>query len=571
MKWFSKLFFSDKVKGAAGQKAAAISIAAEQQVPAVKPQQAEISQSASAERTPAPLESGSFPTAEYSPEQRDIINASLLFNADWYRQTYGLGEYLDAAGHYLTIGWHLGWNPSTLFPAQEYLTEYPEAVVSGMNPLLYFETQGYTAGHWHDRMDALREEILAQNPDCREHLQDGFLRVRITNACNAKCRFCGVRLTFGPEKDHAMEASWYYKYCRPLYEKVRVLLITGGDAFVARESYPYMKFLSEQYPQVNVMTESNGIAFDERFRELAADNLFKTHFSINASNAAMFQQGCWEGPGGEAVYERFMTNIQAYLGLLKEKDRLCFAPSLSLVINHDTVTDVLDFVRLSLRMHAWYMGFFFDYTENDMNRDTFGQPELSRPVMRTLMELERVLGNKVFLYFRLWLPLGEAEPMQREVEAVSLAELQERYADILELAEGRSMQAEFEQRNALRRAAGKKELRMEEDYMPSLHGTVRGGTERCSSPWEALDLSPNGNIGVCCWSASILNFHSFISEDQESVDWERILNSFEYMSVRKRILQDNFRGCQTCCPLNGTMHPIESIFRYGFQRQEEKA
>lgn len=526
---------------------------------------------ASEETVPAAQQPAAAPAAAGSPDaaaEAAVIRSSLLFDEAWYRQMYGLGEYLDAALHYLEKGWREGKDPSPLFSTSAYLADFPAVQAAGVNPLLHFEREGYAAGNWRERIDGMRAEILAQNPGCEEHLEDGFLRVRITNACNAKCRYCGVRLTFGEEMQHAMKPEWYYTHFRPLYEKVRVLLITGGDAFVAKESYPYMKFLSEEYPQVNVMTESNGIAFDERFRELACDNLFKTHFSVNASNVQVFRQGCWEEPGGAAAYEKLMGNIRAYVELLRERDRLVFAPDWSMVVNHDTAEDIVPFLRLALELHAWHVNFFFDYTENDMGSAYFGNPASSRPALRTLMELERVLRDRFFIYFRLWIPLAEAHAMQQEVEAMPLAELETKYAQLLQLAADRSVVGEFEERNRLRRAQGKKELRMEEDYLPSIHGTVRGGSERCFSPWESLDVSPNGNIGVCCWAPPVLNFNSFLGDGP--VDWDAILNSYACMSFRKKLLMDNYDSCMVCCPLNGARGPVESVFRYGVGRKDEK-
>ena len=502
--------------------------------------------------------------AKDAADDRLVIATSLLFDADWYRRTYGLGEYLDAADHYLQQGWRDGKDPSASFSTKGYLDQNPDVAAAGVNPLLHFEKHGYTEGRWHKELEEARETIREANPDCCTVMQDGLLRVRITNACNAKCRYCGVRLSFGAECEHAMDPVWYYKYCAPLYERLKIVLITGGDAFIAAESYNYMKFLSENYPGITVMTESNGIAFHEKFQELAAKNLFKTHFSINASTAEIFQKSCWEGPGGDKLYPVLRKNIEDYVELLRSQDKLCFAPSASMVINHDNVEDVLDFTRMSLRLHSWYICFFFDYTENDMEQDYFGQPELSRVVLRTLMELERLLAGKVMLYFRLWLPAKEAEPLQKEVEAMPITELEQKYADILELAQGRSLMEEFSQRNAWRRKLGKLELSLDEDLSPSMQLRQRNGRDVCFAPWQELDIYPDGRLDFCSWFAPTLNLKNFIVDGQ--VDWDSVLNSFAYMAARKRILQGNFQGCQSCCPLNSCKNPITPVHKYGYER-----
>lgn len=91
------------------------------------------------------------------------------------------------------------------------------------------------------------------------------------------------------------EPLWYYEYLEPFYKRIKIMLIMGGDAYVAKESYNYMKFISEKYPHISITTESNGQAFSQKFRELATARLFKTHFSLNASSAEVFEKSCYAG------------------------------------------------------------------------------------------------------------------------------------------------------------------------------------------------------------------------------------------------------------------------------------
>lgn len=516
----------------------------------------------SSEEVPIARDCVNDDTSPTGNDNIETIRASLLFDEVWYHKEYGFGEYMDAARHYFERGWKEGKDPSPFFSNKEYLSFYEDVRRSGMNPLLHFELFGYREGRYKEQIDARRKEIAAANPDYCSDLVSGFLRIRITNACNAKCRYCGVRNTFGTEREHAMEPTWYYDYCKPLYDRVNTVLITGGDAYIAKESYPYMKFMSDNYPEITIMTESNGIAFDERFRRLAADNLFKTHFSVNASNAEVFDRSCWQG--GATVFPKMLENIRAYVELLRKEDKLCFAPSLSMVINHDNVGDVRDFVRLALELHAWDVVFYFDYSENDMSSDYFGYPEQSRKVLKMLMEIERVLATHVLVYFRLWIPVKESGPLQREVEAEFIEELNKKYSDLLELCRERSPKIEFEKRNELRRKQGKRELSYFEDVAPSLRLERRNGQQMCFAPWGEIDLYPSGRMDFCGWFEPTLDFTKYIEDN--SVDWEKILNSFAYMSARKRIAHGNFRGCQTCCPMNSVKNPLESIDKYNCGR-----
>lgn len=500
-------------------------------------------------------------------EDIKILQSSILFDADWYCKNYGFGKYFNAAKHYLNIGWRENKNPSQFFSTQDYLKKNPDIDNGLINPLMHFEKHGFYEGRYRAEIEKFLPQILNRYPECKSDLSGGLLRIRITNACNAKCRYCGVRLGFGEEVNHAMEATWYYEICKPLYNKISILLITGGDAFFAKESYNYMKFISENYPQITIMTESNGIAFNEKFQDLACKNLFKAHFSINASNAEIFAKSCWDTDDGETAKKMFpiiIRNIKNYLDKLSAENKICFAPDLSMVINKDNADDILNFVELALELHAGFLVFFFDYTENDMNSDYFTNPETTRPAMKTLMELERVLAKKLLIYFRLWIPAKEAENLQQEVESIPIDELNKKYEKILRLAENRNILAEWKERNKIRRAVGKNELSIVDDFSPTLHLKQDTDKNICFAPWNEIDLYPDGRMDFCGWFQPTLNIKNFIQNN--SVDWEKIINSYEYVSARYRILHENFRGCMTCCPMNSVKNSVEPVTKYNLDR-----
>ena len=503
---------------------------------------------------------------------KDFIKNSLLFDAAWYCKTYGFGEYLDAAEHYLIIGWREGKNPSAFFSTADYLKKNPDVAAANLNPLLHFEKYGVKENRYRAEINAAMPKILKRYPECRSEFYGGLLRIRITNACNAKCRYCGVRLSFGEEVNHAMDKNWLYEICKPLYSSAGVILITGGDAFFAKESYNFMKFLSENFPQVTIMTESNGIAFSEKFQDLARENLFHLHFSLNASNAEVFAKSCWDkGDENTArkMYALILRNIKSYISKLEAENKICFAPDLSMVINKDNFDDVANFVELALRLRAAFTMFFFDYTENDMTSEYFSNPETSRPALKTLMELERVLADKFLIYFRLWIPTKEAAIIQQEVEATPIDELNKKYAKFLELAKDRDIVKDFESRNKIRRANGKAELDFVNDFTPTIHLKQNAEKDICSAPWDGVDVMPNGNINFCCFFEPTLNIKNFIRLDaqgKEFVNWDEILNSYDYVSARYRILHNDFEGCQVCCPMNSVKNPVEPVSKYNLDR-----
>lgn len=473
------------------------------------------------------------------------VRNSLLFDEEWYRETYQIPEELDAAEHYAFIGYKKNYDPSIHFSTSEYLDRYPDVAESGMCPLFHYEEYGIyekrKVNIYH--MDELR----SKHPECLTSLDGGIMRLRITNRCPGRCRYCGQQAWSEAEQQREMNPTWYFEYCKPLYEKLHLLLITGGYAFSARESYNYMQWMSENYPGITIITESNGMPFHEKFQKLAAENLFSTHFSLNASNAEVFEKSCWGGDNAKAVYEHIMSNIQNYMELLKERDLLCFAPNFSMVINRDNADDVYAFVCLCLKLHATKITFYFDYTESNMYGEYFSCPDTSRRALQTLMEIERVLEGRVYVQFRLWVPAKELAPMQAKVDTMEIGQLRDKYADVLKMAEGRDIQREYEERNRVRKTRGKKELSFEEDVSATLRQEDRFGEMKCASPWEMIDIYPTGRMDFCGWFINTLNIYDFIESGVP--DWKEIMNAIEYMVYRKHILSDNYKGCLGSCPM----------------------
>jgi GT2 family glycosyltransferase len=77
--------------------------------------------------------------------QRDeaaLIAASPLFDADWYRRTYGPIGAQDPARHYVAVGAAEGREPGPGFDGRAYLAAYPDAALEGRSPLLHYLTAG---------------------------------------------------------------------------------------------------------------------------------------------------------------------------------------------------------------------------------------------------------------------------------------------------------------------------------------------------------------------------------------------------------------------------------------------
>ena len=122
-------------------------------------------------------------------EDIKLIENSVLFEAVWCKKTYE--------------GCMLCWPIDSI--------KNPDVRDADLNALLHFEKYGFKEGRYRDEIKKVMPEILKRHTNCKADLNGGLLRIRITNACNAKCRYCGVRLGFGEEVNHAMIPSWYYE------------------------------------------------------------------------------------------------------------------------------------------------------------------------------------------------------------------------------------------------------------------------------------------------------------------------------------------------------------------------
>lgn len=80
--------------------------------------------------------------------ERQIIEASLLFDSNWYLQRYpDIAEAgADPLHHFLTAGWHEGRDPGPAFTTSAYLKANEDVARAGMNPLLHFVQFGLAEG-----------------------------------------------------------------------------------------------------------------------------------------------------------------------------------------------------------------------------------------------------------------------------------------------------------------------------------------------------------------------------------------------------------------------------------------
>jgi hypothetical protein len=80
--------------------------------------------------------------------ERQIIQESLLFDSNWYLETYPdvARAGVDPIKHYLSVGWQEGRDPGPTFTTSAYLKANEDVVRAGINPLLHFVQFGRAEG-----------------------------------------------------------------------------------------------------------------------------------------------------------------------------------------------------------------------------------------------------------------------------------------------------------------------------------------------------------------------------------------------------------------------------------------
>ena len=418
----------------------------------------------------------------------------------------------------------------------------------------------------------LKSRMLAsklQSPDLDSRIDGGFLRLRITDRCNAKCRFCNHWNVLGKAPEADMPQEWMYNYCAPLYGRIKCLILTSGETLIARDAFKFFSFISEKYPALTILTESNGIAFNRQWQELAADNLFMMHFSMNAVSEEIYLKGVWQKgeSGGSNAFKMIQKNVADYCKLMAERNLTVFNPSLSMVINQDTCVEVRDFILKALELKARIICLYFDFYENDFESDHFSSPVLLE-TLKTILKIERVLKDKVYFIFRLYLPLNILDKLQPEIDALDINELQNEFADVLKAAEGRSITAEYRERERIRKEHGKKSFSLIEDLAGTLHESEIVGKVCCPAPWHELDLKPNGNLRICGWHIRGINIKDFIRNN--TVDWDEILDHPHLRLMRQDVLCGNYDYCMKCCPLNSKYKKIQDPLKYYLEKLEKE-
>ena len=250
---------------------------------------------------------------------------------------------------------------------------------------------------------------------------DITLQLMFNNDCNCRCKFCSANNQTRQTRQ-MISQDMLYKYLEPLYEKTKTIIPTYGEITHCKEGYEYLKWINEHYPHINFFIETNGIAFNKRWFELAAKSLMVVKFSVNAIDEETFKKTVWEK---DRVFTTIKNNIENYIIYLQERGLSSFKPSISSVLNSTNYHIARDFVKMGINWNLQSFGFYFDHRENPLKNTYIKDKSGFDEALMTVLELEKLLKGKVYFYFRIFMPANLSE-YEKKVEKISIESLQEK-------------------------------------------------------------------------------------------------------------------------------------------------
>lgn len=180
--------------------------------------------------------------------------------------------------------------------------------------------------------------------DGRNEKPDMVLFLLVSQMCNIRCKFC-YQKSFGTER---LTDEILYEKLKPVYPKVCFLPIVGGEVTIIPGMKEYVRWIKEQYPHIDILIGTNGVAFDEEWVELTEKYHLFINYSLNAVKEETYRQILLKGDAGvvfRKIQDHFYRLYEAH-----KKSNLPLVNEVSMVVTDDTASDVGDFILKALEL-----------------------------------------------------------------------------------------------------------------------------------------------------------------------------------------------------------------------------
>ncbi len=370
------------------------------------------------------------------------------------------------------------------------------------------------------------------------------LQLCFNNDCNCKCNFCTIYHQQGLAS-RIINPDIVYKQLLPLYPKTLTIFPTYGEITHRKEGYEYLKFINEKYHHINIHVESNGIAFDEKWRKLAIDNLMSVNFSINGIDEESYRRTTWDKEG---IFTRVQENIKKYIEDLDKNNLSEFRPSFTCVLNSTNYQNTLQFIKNALELGIWKICFYFDCRENSVNSMQVKDKENFENSLMTLLELEKLLLDKVRVGFRVYMPCKNISEYEEKVAKMSIEDLKAKYSDIWEIVKDFDTYKIYQAKTQKRKEQGKALY----SYYIEMAGNCYNqhdynGTMICENPDTHLRIREDGRLAVCSFIGYKDSYNVYNFMENGAINWNKLFNDEYRRRLRRNFRKGNYKGCMKNC------------------------
>ncbi len=171
---------------------------------------------------------------------------------------------------------------------------------------------------------------------------DMVLFLLVSQMCNIRCKFC-YQKSFDRQR---LSDEVLYERLKPLYPRVRFLPIVGGEVTVVPGMKEYVRWIKENYPHIDIVIGTNGVAFDEDWLALTEKYHLLINYSLNAVKQETYDQILVSGDAKE-IFGKINDHFHALLEIHNRSERPV-VNEVSMVVTEDTASDVEAFIIKAL-------------------------------------------------------------------------------------------------------------------------------------------------------------------------------------------------------------------------------
>lgn len=336
---------------------------------------------------------------------------------------------------------------------------------------------------------------------------DMVLYLLVSQMCNIRCRFC-YQKSFDKE---CLSDEVLYKKLKPLYPHVKFLPIVGGEVTVVPGMKQYVKWVKENYPHIDILIGTNGVAFDHDWMDLTEKYHLLINYSLNAVKQETYNQILVSG-NPEHIFGQINQNFNALLKIHDRSDRPVIN-EVSMVVTEYTASDVEDFIIKALEAGVNAMIRF------NVEKDVVMSPQF--------MEADKT-AIKLKYFCEDYITVTPWHNPNYEAQDKILAEMRGD-PDITKEKEG------FLLSHKKKKASGATLTYI--DYMPE-------NTDYCPVIDRGLAVEFDGTVVPC------YNLPNYVLGNIYYNSTEEMLNGERLKTIREEIHHGSYQYCFDRCPLN---------------------